>query len=133
MRTTRLLPVSPSMHCSGGVPARGVCTCLGGCTYPGGCTCPGTPPPPVNRILTHASENITLPQTSFAGSKNDGRQRRPHGFHVYRPLPLPDHWIRYCLYISRSKNYNFRTSIMNCRAIIKNAQIKLQCMNCPIA
>ena len=37
MRTGRLLPVSPSMHCSGGgcVPARevylpGGCTCLGG-------------------------------------------------------------------------------------------------------
>ena len=55
MRTTRLLPVSPSMHCSlgrlpaqGGVSAQlpgGTCpggvsaqggTCLGGCTCPGG-------------------------------------------------------------------------------------------------
>ena len=41
MRTARLLPVSPSMHCSRGVPG------LGGCTWsrrvylpgPGGCTC----------------------------------------------------------------------------------------------
>ena len=59
MRAIRLLPVSPSMHCSWGVPARG-CTCLGGvpvqggvpacgvylpggwgCTCPGGCTSPG--------------------------------------------------------------------------------------------
>ena len=64
MRTARLLPVSPSMHCSGGrctclggvpawgctcpgrytavgggVPAQGVgCTCQGGCTFRGGCT-----------------------------------------------------------------------------------------------
>ena len=44
MRTARLLPVSPSMHCSqGGVPAQWGCTCPGGgCTWPGrGCTCPG--------------------------------------------------------------------------------------------
>ena len=27
------------------------------------------PPPPMNR-MTHASKNITLPQTSFAGGKN---------------------------------------------------------------
>ena len=27
------------------------------------------PPPPVNR-MTHASKNITLPQTSFAGGKD---------------------------------------------------------------
>ena len=38
MPTARLLPVSPSMHCSGwGVPVWGV-------NLPGGCTCPGTPP-----------------------------------------------------------------------------------------
>ena len=36
MRTAHLLPVSPIMHCSGGsggVPARGVCTCPGGGGY----------------------------------------------------------------------------------------------------
>ena len=60
MRTARLLPVSPNMHCSWGVyPPRG-CTYLGGtcpgvylpggCTYPGGVylpgggTCPGGVP-----------------------------------------------------------------------------------------
>ena len=42
MRTARLLPVSPSMHCSQGVPARGVY--LPGSVPAGGCTCPGTPP-----------------------------------------------------------------------------------------
>ena len=34
---------------------------------------PGTPqsrPPPWKEFLTHASENITLPQTSFAGGKD---------------------------------------------------------------
>ena len=103
MRTTRLLPVSPSMHCSGGVPAwcggvylpgaggvpawSGWCTCLvpGGVPGPVGGTClvlgdvPGLgsvpvrvlPPPPWTEFLTHASENITLPQTSFAGGKFD--------------------------------------------------------------
>ena len=80
MRTARLLPVSPSMHCSGmgvggglylpkggtlsrGVPAWGVYL------VPVGCTCPGTPPL-WTEFLTHASENITLSQTSFAGGKN---------------------------------------------------------------
>ena len=97
MRTARLLPVSPSMHCSGGctcwgcVPGPGGCTCWGvylvpggvpgpggvylpgGCTWSGGvylvggCTCPGTPP--VNR-MTDRCKNITLPQTSFAGGNN---------------------------------------------------------------
>ena len=50
MRTARLLPVSPSMHCFRGVPW--------------GCTCPGTPP--VNRMADRC-KNITLLQTSFAG------------------------------------------------------------------
>ena len=96
MRTARLLPVSPSMHCVGG------CTCPGEVYLPlvrgvylplvlGGCTCWGGVPtsgpgggvpasdrggvylprysPPVNRI-TDTCENITLPQTSFAGGKN---------------------------------------------------------------
>ena len=51
MRAARLMPVSPSVHCSWGcVPARG-CTCPGvcvpaqGCVYlPGGCTCLGGVP-----------------------------------------------------------------------------------------
>ena len=146
MRTARLLPVSPGMHCSwrctqpwrgagvlvqGGVPGPGGCTwsrgctwfqgvylvwgctwswggtwswgrvpghrevylvrgCVylapGGCTWSqgvvknfrgctwsrggvpglGGCTCPSTLPL-WTEFLTHASENITLPRTSFAG------------------------------------------------------------------
>ena len=121
MRTARLMPVSPSMHCSrgectcpGGVPARG-CTCQGECVpagggggvylsggvyllgvgvpgqgvyLPGGCTCPGGVPTwglpargctcsgtPLlwTEFLTHATENITLPQTSFAGGKYSSR------------------------------------------------------------
>ena len=28
--------------------------------------------------------------------QKDGRWRRPHRFHVSRPLPLPGRWIRYC-------------------------------------
>ena len=84
MRTARLLPVSPNMHCSGGgdVPARGGVPALGGCTCPGGVYLPcGVPAlggylpalwgeyllrysPPVNR-MTGRCKNITLPQTSF--------------------------------------------------------------------
>ena len=73
MRTARLLPVSPSMHCS-----RGVYLVRGMYLVPGGqevCPCPGVPAqvlphPPRTEFLTHASENITLPQTSFAGGNN---------------------------------------------------------------
>ena len=28
--------------------------------------------------------------------KKDGRQGRPHKFHVSRPPTLPGRWIRYC-------------------------------------
>ena len=64
MHTARLLTVSPSMHC-----ARG---CVAGVyQVPGGgipaCTEAEPPPPPWTEFLTHATENITLPQTSFAG------------------------------------------------------------------
>ena len=92
MRTARLLPVSPNMHCSGCVPAQGGVPIRQGCTYPGGMYLPrgsvylpggvpawGVPAclggeyllrysPPVNR-MTDRCKNITLPQTSFAGGK----------------------------------------------------------------
>ena len=73
MRTTRLLPVSPSMHCAGRV-------CSWGCLLPGGvlsggvCSrgcipaCNGADPP-VNRMIDRC-KNITLSQTSFAGGNN---------------------------------------------------------------
>ena len=61
------------VYLPGGVPAwgGGGCTCPGvrGCTCLGG-TCPGTAPPLCTEFLTHATENIILPQTSFAGSKD---------------------------------------------------------------
>ena len=78
MRTAHLLPVSPSMYLPDG------CTWLGGwgwggwCICPGGCTClglylPRYSPPLWTEFLTHATENITLPQTSFAdGNKAIG-------------------------------------------------------------
>ena len=101
MHTAHLLPVSPSMHCSRGVPAQGELPAQGGLPLGGvpaggytclgvylpsrgvptrrvylpggvparGCTCPGTPPL-WTEFLTHATENITLPQTSFAGGNN---------------------------------------------------------------
>ena len=77
--------------CPGGVYLPGGCTCPDGvylagvslprgCTCPGGCTCsegvylPGGWLPRYSPLwtefLTHATENITLPQTSFSGGKN---------------------------------------------------------------
>ena len=50
--------------------------------------CDQAPPPLWTETLIHATENITLPQTSFAGGKKDGRQRQLHRFHVSRP-PYP--------------------------------------------
>ena len=53
MRTARLLPVSPSMHCTGGsgpggvwsqgVPGLGEGVCSGGCLLPWGCLLGGVP------------------------------------------------------------------------------------------
>ena len=73
MRTARLLPVSPSMHCSrgvylpGGVPAQGV-------YLPRGVPAQGGVPAQVLPLLmnrmTDRCKNITLPQTSFAGGNN---------------------------------------------------------------
>ena len=69
------------MSAQGGIPGRGgVCPGVGGCLT-GGCLPRGCTwswgvylvrysPPPVDR-MTHASENITLPQTSFASGKYD--------------------------------------------------------------
>ena len=79
MRTARLLPVSLSMHCSGGdVPGLGG-TCSGGYLVwgagvpgTGGCTWSrrgGVPGPEGVPGPGGTCKNITLPQTSFAGSK----------------------------------------------------------------
>ena len=51
--------------CTGGVPAQGGVPAGGGVSAQG-YTCPGTSPP-WTEFLTHATGNITLPQTSFAG------------------------------------------------------------------
>ena len=60
-----------------GVPGRGWVPGPGGgvpdprgCTWSPGVYLPRYSPPPWTEFLTHASENITLPQTSFAGGKN---------------------------------------------------------------
>ena len=75
--------LSPRGHLPRGVSAQGEGgVCLGGGVCPGGrlpqCMLgyhtPGTRhTPPWTEFLTHASENITLPQTSFAGG-NEGRK-----------------------------------------------------------
>ena len=80
------------MLCSRGVSGPGWCLVLGGvpglrgviglgrCLVPGGLVwggipaCTGADPPPWTEFLTHASENITLPQTSFAGGKNVNKE-----------------------------------------------------------
>ena len=82
MHTTRLLPISPSMHCSWGVSAMGVSAsgggvCSVGVYFPGGVCFMGMsasrgvsasgmgcayPSILWTEFLTHVSENITLPQ-----------------------------------------------------------------------
>ena len=70
MSSARLLPVSPSMHCSrgggvylpGGAPTGGTCpggVPAGGCTCPGG-TCPGTPLPCEQNDWQTGVKNITF-------------------------------------------------------------------------
>ena len=69
MHTACLLTISPSMHCTGGS-AWGRGYLLPGWSAPkGGSLPPGSiqacteaDPPPCTEFLTHASENITLPQ-----------------------------------------------------------------------
>ena len=70
--------------------APGGCLLLGGVSASGGCLLGGVcsrggqvrhSSPPVDR-MTHASENITLPQTSFAGSNNNA-DRHFSSFLVY--------------------------------------------------
>ena len=60
------IPCVPGPGGGGVVPGPGGCTWTqGDVPGPGGVTCPGTPPL-WTEFLIHASENITLPQTSFA-------------------------------------------------------------------
>ena len=40
---------------------------------------PNPPPPPCTEFLTHATENITLPQTLFVGGKNDFALQKTYG------------------------------------------------------
>ena len=82
MRTACVLTVSPSMHCTGRVSAPGGCllprgACSRGCVpalgrgLPAGGgipACTEADPPLCTEFLTHATENITLPQISFAGA-----------------------------------------------------------------
>ena len=97
MHTARFLTVSPSMHCAGGSALPGgwvylsgvVCltegVCLpGGFALPKGSPCRGSPcqgdlpcqedggVPPCNGADS-ICENITLPQTSFAGGNNSDK------------------------------------------------------------
>ena len=65
MRTARLLPVSPQHALRWG---EGVCLCSGevSASGPGGIpACNGADTPLWTEFLTHASENITLPQLRY--------------------------------------------------------------------
>ena len=62
------VPAQEGVPAQGGVTAQRECTCPGGVPA-WGCTCPGTSPL-WTEFLTHATENITLPQTLFVGGKN---------------------------------------------------------------
>ena len=66
-----------------------------------------TDPPPIwTEWLTHASENITLPQTSFAGGKY-GCQKWPYRFFI---LLDPSTWVR-CYHESLSAYVWSRTGL----------------------
>ena len=71
MHIARLLTVYPCMHCAGGMPGPGGCLLSEGGYLLRGVVSQHalrqTPPPPWTEFLTHATENITFPQTSFAG------------------------------------------------------------------
>ena len=75
IHTARSLTVSPSMHCAGGVwSQRGVPGPGRGVPGPGQVVSRHAlrqTPLPWTEFLTHAAENITLPQTSFAGGNNN--------------------------------------------------------------
>ena len=97
MRTARSLTVSPSVISWGGV----------GCLFPGGSGLGGAPggsgpgggcfiqhilradpPTPLwTEFLTHASENITLPQTSFAGGNKMSSLQVSHICSSGVPIP----------------------------------------------
>ena len=90
MRTARLLPVSPSMHCSrgmylpGGVPVQGGWVYLPGGVYLSGGYLPRYPP-----LWTEWDryKNITLPKTSFVGGKNETEKPHMHA-HTHKPYLL---------------------------------------------
>ena len=86
MCTARLLPVSPSMHCWGGVPAWGM-------PGLGGVPARGVPaqvlPRPWTEFLTHTSANITLPQTSFVGGNYGFQSSSTWKWHILSLIQGP--------------------------------------------
>ena len=82
MRTARLLLVPPSMHCSLAVG----CLFLGCLRGVGGGipACNEADPSLWTEFVTHTSENITLPQTSFAGGNNI-KNKNAFQFNASRP------------------------------------------------
>ena len=82
------LPNRGGLHPGGSAQSGGVCI-QGGLPNPGGSAQPGgsasggvgQAPSPVNK-MTHRCKNITLPQTSFAASKNTPREGTRVSLHV---------------------------------------------------
>ena len=86
MRTARLLPVSPSMHCAGGVSTPGGCLLPGGSALGRGIPACTEADPSGNR-MTDRCKNITLPQTSFVGGKNQEGKESSEAEQKFRESP----------------------------------------------
>ena len=147
MHTAHLLTISPSMHCAGvvclakGLSALPSGVCFAGVSaLPEDCLVGGLPcwgdgiptcteaDPPVNR-MTDRCKNITLPQTSFAGSKNKKKIR-----------DLTMNWTQVtCLAVSHSNHYTrmFSVLVWGCNWILfmhgsfcQTLTITLECFLC---
>ena len=113
MHTARFLTISPSMHCAGrgawslGVsgPTGGVCLVSQHAPRQTPCEQNSCRPPLGTEFLTHTTENITLPQTSFAGGKNTQLSSKELG-----------RWsvIHNCMCFAQEKKLNMALQERNC-------------------
>ena len=103
MHTARLLTVSPSMHCAGGVSLPGGSPCWGG-ALPGGLPCQGgipacteTDPPPCGQNSWHVTEILPCPKLCLrAVIKEMGRcydTKSPKTFFLLLPK-TPDSGVK---------------------------------------
>ena len=128
MRTTHLLPVSPSMHCSWGVPAQGLCLsrevyllrrgvlAQGGVPGQEGCTCPGGVPAQggVPARVVYLPRGVTCP----GGVPAQGECTCPGGVPAWG---VPAQVLPRCGQTDTCKNITFA----NLRAVIISKYIKV--------